>query len=98
MFEEGPNENRVSSSEARANRRGRDSNPRYGVIPYDGLANRCADELSTDRVSTCDSPKSNDTKNDTKDPDLALVIDAWPELPEAVRAGIMAMVRAVEGR
>jgi hypothetical protein len=28
------------------------------------------------------------------DPDLATVIDAWPTLPEAIRAGIMAMVRA----
>jgi hypothetical protein len=29
-----------------------------------------------------------------KSPDLALVIDAWSELPEAVRAGITAMVKA----
>ena len=28
------------------------------------------------------------------DPDLAAVLDAWPELPEAIKAGIMAMVRA----
>lgn len=28
------------------------------------------------------------------DPDLAAVIDAWPDLPDAVRAGIVAMVRA----
>jgi hypothetical protein len=28
------------------------------------------------------------------DPDLAAVIDAWDRLPEAVRAGIVAMVRA----
>lgn len=27
-------------------------------------------------------------------PDLAAVIDAWPELPEAIRAGIVAMIRA----
>jgi len=27
-------------------------------------------------------------------PDLALVVEAWPELPEAVRAGILAMVKA----
>ena len=30
-------------------------------------------------------------------PDLALVVDAWPTLPEAVRAGIVAMVRAASG-
>ena len=28
------------------------------------------------------------------DPDLAAVVDAWDRLPEAVRAGIVAMVRA----
>ena len=27
-------------------------------------------------------------------PDLAAIVDAWPELPEAIRAGILAMVRA----
>jgi hypothetical protein len=28
------------------------------------------------------------------DPELAAVVDAWDRLPEAVRAGIVAMVRA----
>jgi hypothetical protein len=28
------------------------------------------------------------------DPDLVAVIDAWDRLPEAVRAGIVAMVKA----
>jgi hypothetical protein len=34
--------------------------------------------------------------NDTckTDPDLAAVIDAWPELPEAIKAGILAMIKA----
>jgi hypothetical protein len=27
--------------------------------------------------------------------DLAVVVDAWPDLPEAMKAGIVAMVRAV---
>jgi hypothetical protein len=31
------------------------------------------------------------------DPDLAIVVDAWDRLPEAVRAGIVAMVRAARG-
>ena len=31
------------------------------------------------------------------DPDLAKVIDAWPDLPEAVKAGISAMVSAAQG-
>jgi len=28
------------------------------------------------------------------DPDLAAVVDAWPDLPEALKAGILAMVKA----
>jgi hypothetical protein len=34
------------------------------------------------------------------DPALAALIDAWPTLPEAIRAGILAIVRAAvpEGR
>jgi len=28
------------------------------------------------------------------DPDLAAVVDAWPTLPAAIKAGILAMVRA----
>jgi hypothetical protein len=30
-------------------------------------------------------------------PDLVQVITAWPQLPEAMRAGIVAMVRAAGG-
>ena len=30
-------------------------------------------------------------------PDLAAVIDAWPTLPEPLRAGILAMVQAASG-
>ncbi|MEE9295236.1 MAG: hypothetical protein V3W34_09805 [Phycisphaerae bacterium] len=29
-----------------------------------------------------------------KDPEFAAVVEAWPTLPEAVKAGIVAMVRA----
>jgi hypothetical protein len=28
------------------------------------------------------------------DPDLAAVVEAWTELPEAIKAGILAMVEA----
>ena len=37
---------------------------------------------------------ANGPKNDRIDPDLALVIQGWDSLPDAVRAGIVAMVRA----
>ncbi len=29
-------------------------------------------------------------------PDLAAVVDAWSKLPDAIRAGILAMIRAVQ--
>ena len=35
--------------------------------------------------------------NSNLPPELAEVVDAWPELPEAIRAGIVAMVRAASG-
>jgi hypothetical protein len=31
------------------------------------------------------------------DPDLADVVNAWPSLPEALKAGIVAMVKAAKG-
>jgi hypothetical protein len=37
---------------------------------------------------------ANDPKNRPIDPDLALVVERWDSLPEAVRAGIVAMVKA----
>src|SRR5271166_6587760 len=33
----------------------------------------------------------------TDDPDLAAIVDAWPDLPEAIKAGILAMVLAASG-
>jgi len=32
------------------------------------------------------------------DPDLARMANAWPTLPDAIKAGILAMVRSAEGR
>ena len=31
------------------------------------------------------------------DPELAAVVDAWPALPEAIKAGILAMVETTAG-
>jgi len=31
-----------------------------------------------------------------KSPDLAAIVKAWPDLPEAVKAGIVAMVKAAD--
>jgi hypothetical protein len=35
--------------------------------------------------------------NNIIDPGLAALVDTWPALPETVRAGILAMVRAAGG-
>jgi hypothetical protein len=32
------------------------------------------------------------------DPDLALILERWPTLPEAIRAGILAMINAAACR
>ncbi|MBN2580954.1 MAG: hypothetical protein JXB10_18365 [Pirellulales bacterium] len=32
------------------------------------------------------------------DPDLGAIIDAWPKLPDPIKAGILAMVRAAGGK
>ena len=32
------------------------------------------------------------------DPELSFLVDAWPQLPEAIRAGIVAMVEAACGK
>ena len=31
------------------------------------------------------------------DPELAAVVDAWPALPAAIKAGILATIRAAQG-
>jgi hypothetical protein len=31
------------------------------------------------------------------DPDLSALIDAWPNLPQPIKAGIMATIRAAAG-
>jgi hypothetical protein len=71
------------------------SNP---VIPSGVTSFLDSGDLQQD-ATACDhlrSPRA--TKNATRalpdDPDLAAVVTAWPSLPEAVRAGIVAMVRA----
>jgi len=58
--------------------------------------------LSSRLEATDNDPKSlpSATENATRllpedaDPDLAAVMDAWPALPEAVRASILMLIRA----
>jgi len=53
---------------------------------------------SKDLQQSIDSNRENQAKNPAEsaptDLDLAKMVKAWPDLPEAVRAGIRAMVQA----
>ncbi len=40
---------------------------------------------------------SHQTAQPMNSPDLAAVVEAWPDLPEALKAGIVAMVKAGAG-
>ena len=63
-----------------------------------GLGNRCDTPATNDNATTCgnDAEYSADylALLELKSPDLALLVKRWDTLPDAVRAGIMAMVRA----
>ena len=76
------------------------------LTPYNGLANRRSCE-NGDSQPPCNNKTCNETQkaDDSvlaqrlahlveKYPDFAPVATAWPDLPEAVRAGILAMVQA----
>ncbi len=76
---------------------------RAGLEPLTfGSVDRCSESASDAATTGYDKPDSalTDLLTDIlqKHPDsetgLRVVIRAWPELPEAVRAGIVAMVKA----
>jgi len=74
---------------------GNKGNP--AITPLD----ESASEVQADDCDGCSgghrSDKQNDKQNDkraTTDPDLQQVIDAWADLPEVVKTGILAMVKA----
>ena len=64
-----------------------------------GGAPRCfvsAEQEATCDIGTCNTSNipSNEIENQPADGDLRRLIDAWPALPDALRAGIVAMVEA----
>jgi len=69
--------------------------------PHTGFRNQSQESVSDGAARTYDA----DEKNlafclallGRKSPDLAMLVDRWDALPEAVRAGIVAMVRAAGG-
>ena len=62
------------------------------------LQNRCSESVTDVNATTCDTTDPALTALLTyfeqKSPDLARVVEAWDNLPEPVRAGIVAMVQA----
>jgi len=50
------------------------------------------DFLAYEATRCCDGGATRDCI--VADPNLAAVVAAWPELPEAIKAGIVAMVKA----
>jgi hypothetical protein len=58
-------------------------------------AAKCLTSIQSHKDLPVDPPVIHDTCQNA--PDLAAVMAAWPELPEAVRAGILAMVQAATG-
>jgi hypothetical protein len=71
-----------------------------------GLENRCGLAATADVNPVTTQPSTDTAENSSDDlasclalltrksPDLALIAERWDRLPEAVRAGIVAMVKA----
>ena len=63
-----------------------------------GLGNRRDNSTTNDDATTCGNDAENSADYlallERKSPDLALLVKRWDTLPEALRAGIMAMIRA----
>ncbi len=69
--------------------------------PTVGSEVRCHADVTAETTNDCESRDSvlPDSLPDSlqSDPDLASIVRAWPTLPEPIRAGILATVRAVGG-
>jgi len=80
--------------------------PGTGICPYDGLANRCSKNTTSEKTKTYKTangqltpqltPNSrNQGKIDAQSlpVDLAEIVAAWPELPEHIKAAIKALIQ-----
>lgn len=66
-----------------------------GDTGLEPLSASSSDGQGLGQTSNARAAKSDasDHKTAATDPDLRAVVDAWPMLPDAVKAGILAMVR-----
>ena len=73
-------------------------NPKYDPLVVSQRVH--SDKRSTSSYMNLDTVTSLRENRDfptlADDPRLAGVVDAWPDLPEAIRAGILAMVKAAK--
>ena len=67
-----------------------------GSIASKKVAKVPTDDRSSTKKVTCSDKLNNKLSNKPAkhDTDLALVLEAWPELPEAIRSAIVAVVRS----
>jgi hypothetical protein len=67
-----------------------------------GSVDRCSPDGAPCPISAYDTPEKSLPSClpvfPPNDPDLAAVVTAWPTLPDAIRAGILAMVKVARGR
>jgi hypothetical protein len=63
-----------------------------------GLQNRCEDGVTTpsdnDLGNTAQSPTAQGQRAASNDPDLSLINEAWPNLPNAVKSTILMLMKA----
>jgi len=58
-----------------------------------GFANRPPATASIVKQSTCENQEKNLALLTAKDPDLATIITTWPNLPDAIKAAIKALIQ-----
>ena len=92
----------VKTKTALNKRRERDSNPVSRLKPTHRISNPetdCHNQQEPQQVTeTTNSVLPSGLPDSVPiDPDLAAVVEAWPKLPEAIKAGILAMIRAAGG-
>ena len=80
----------------KSERRRWDSNPRMAVLQTGDLPRKTRGKTGIPGDAGANAGAV-ETKRGQSDPDLQGIIDAWADLPEAIRAGIVAMVRAASG-